>query len=64
MKYGAHQNWCDGPGNCCCGQDSKEAGSRAMSRSIEQSRELHAQADEIERLKAQVRCWKCKAKVT
>ena len=61
MKYVSHENWCNGPGDCSCGQDRKEAGAFAIRRSIDQDDEIDAQAIEITRLKAQVRYWKHKA---
>ena len=61
MKYGAHQNYCNGPGDCSCGQDRREAGNSAITRSIEQARKIRTQDDEIRRLKAQVGYWKHKA---
>ncbi len=38
MKYGGHENSCNGPGDCNCGQDYREFASRAVDREIETSK--------------------------
>lgn len=40
MKYGAHQNYCNGPGDCSCGQDYREFADRAVEREIEESKRV------------------------
>ena len=61
MKYGNHENWCNGTGDCICGEDSRASGERAIRRNRELNKEFDTQADEIRRLKEQVRYWKRKA---
>lgn len=61
MKYGSHENSCNGPGDCSCGQDYREYARRSIDRVREQKEELSEQDTQIIRLKAQVRYWKQKA---
>lgn len=61
MKYGSHENYCNGPGDCSCGQDYREFASQSIDRASEYSDELDEQDIQIRRLKAQVRYWKHKA---
>lgn len=39
MKYGGHQNYCNGPGDCSCGEDYRQFAARAVDREIEASEE-------------------------
>lgn len=39
MKYGGHQNSCNGPGDCSCGEDYREFVARAVDRGIEANKE-------------------------
>ena len=64
MKYGNHQNYCNGPGDCSCGEDSRQAGRSAITARIELSEEVRNQADEIQRLKERVKYWKHKAGIS
>jgi len=64
MKYGNHENWCNGPGDCSCGQDNREFATSSIKRASEYSDQLDEQEVKIERLKAQVRYWKRKARAT
>lgn len=57
MKYGGHQNYCNGPGDCSCGEDYREFASSCVDTVINDTSQ-----DEICKLKAQVKYWKRKAK--
>ncbi len=61
MKFGNHENYCNGPGDCSCGEDRRSFASVAIKHYIEDPDPDDLQL-EIKRLKAQVRYWKHKVK--
>ena len=63
MKYGNHENYCNGTGDCSCGQDNWDAARGTIDRALRYSQELDEQEIQIRRLKSQVRYWKWKARL-
>ena len=61
MKFGNHQNSCNGPGDCNCGQDYREMASRAVDRYINEPSVDKLKA-EIKNLKEEVEYWKAEAR--
>ena len=39
MKFGAHQNWCNGPGDCSCGEDYRVLARETIKREREADEE-------------------------